>query len=267
MNLMTKLKEQYDILAECYDNLYSNPQINYMHEIEKNILLKYIKQGLILDIGCGTGKQTLFLANKHMKIIGLDISNEMIKKALEKAKNENIYDCFFVVGSGEFLPFRNNSFNNIFSFFGALNHMPKYEIAIKEISRVLKKKGIAIVSVANDYSIHWFFQEIKRGISSIIKNFSKNEEYIFIKVPNGRVLNVWTHYFSPKNLFSLFKRNNFKIINLGSIFLFVSPNYNPCKDLKIKTSMRILFLIENIFRWIYPFNFFGEYLFLISEKL
>lgn len=32
---MTKLKEQYDILAECYDDLYNNPQINYMHEIEK----------------------------------------------------------------------------------------------------------------------------------------------------------------------------------------------------------------------------------------
>lgn len=99
-----------------------------------------MKQGLVLDIGCGTGKQTLFLANKNVKVIGLDFSNEMIKKALEKAKNENIYDCFFIAGSGEFLPFKSNSFNNIISFFGVLNHMPKYEIAIKEISRVLKGK-------------------------------------------------------------------------------------------------------------------------------
>ncbi|MEM1574399.1 MAG: methyltransferase domain-containing protein [Nitrososphaerota archaeon] len=264
---MTKLKEQYDILAECYDDLYNNPQINYMHEIEKKVLLKYIKQGLVLDIGCGTGKQTLFLAKKHVKVIGLDISNEMIRKALEKAKNKNICDCFFIVGSGEFLPFKNNSFNNIISFFGALNHMPKYEIAIKEISRVLKKKGMAIISVANNFSIHWFLQEIKKGLSSIIKNFLKNEEYICIKILNGKILNIWTHYFSPKNLISLFKRNGFKTIKLGSIFLFVPPNYSPCKSLKMKISLRILFIIENIFRWVCPFNFFGEYLFLISEKL
>lgn len=202
-----------------------------------------------------------------MKVIGLDISNEMIRKALEKAKNKNICDCFFIVGSGEFLPFKNNSFNNIISFFGALNHMPKYEIAIKEISRVLKKKGMAIISVANNFSIHWFLQEIKKGLSSIIKNFLKNEEYICIKILNGKILNIWTHYFSPKNLISLFKRNGFKTIKLGSIFLFVPPNYSPCKSLKMKISLRILFIIENIFRWVCPFNFFGEYLFLISEKL
>ncbi|MEM2783828.1 MAG: hypothetical protein QXF09_03270, partial [Nitrososphaerota archaeon] len=59
----------------------------------------------------------------------------------------------------------------------------------------------------------------------------------------------------------------FKTIKLGSIFLFVSPNYSPCKSLKMKTSLRISFIIENIFRWVCPFNFFGEYLFLISEKL
>lgn len=67
--------------------------------------------------------------------------------------------------------------------------MPKYELAIKEISRVLKKKSIVIISVANDYSIHWFFQEIKKRLSSIIKNFSKNEEYICIKM-NEKILNI-----------------------------------------------------------------------------
>lgn len=56
-----------------------------MHNIEKNLILKYLKNGMSVDIGCGTGEQILFLANRNIEVIGFDISNEMIKKSFRKS--------------------------------------------------------------------------------------------------------------------------------------------------------------------------------------
>ena len=56
---------------------------------------------VILDLGCGTGKQIIELSRKIKLAIGLDISEGMIRQAKEIMKNENTQNIEFYIGTFE----------------------------------------------------------------------------------------------------------------------------------------------------------------------
>lgn len=73
-------------IADYYDAMYVEPK-EYEEETEKVIqLIEQYSQSdntRILDIACGTGEQSLYLA-KHYQVTGIDLSKEMLEKAREK---------------------------------------------------------------------------------------------------------------------------------------------------------------------------------------
>lgn len=82
----------YQILAKFYDKLQDvdyNAYIDYYEAIFKNL---NIQPKLILDIACGTGNITVPMSARGYDMIGLDLSEEMLGIAVEKAKkyNQNI---------------------------------------------------------------------------------------------------------------------------------------------------------------------------------
>ena len=66
MSIRSSVLKHYDNLSSDYDHRFDNPRINYMRSVEKIVLLESLKMGLILDIGCGTGEQAVFLAKKDI---------------------------------------------------------------------------------------------------------------------------------------------------------------------------------------------------------
>ncbi|MHA1491966.1 MAG: class I SAM-dependent methyltransferase [Promethearchaeota archaeon] len=55
-----------------------------------------IKPGLVLDLGCGTGMKSIYLAKKGFKVTGVDISETAIKYAQKNKEKENIDAEFFI---------------------------------------------------------------------------------------------------------------------------------------------------------------------------
>jgi len=45
----------------------------------------------ILDIGCGTGRHAIELAKRGYQVTGIDLSESQLKRAQQKAKNENVH--------------------------------------------------------------------------------------------------------------------------------------------------------------------------------
>lgn len=108
-----------------------------------------LKNKSLLDIGCGGGWLISKLSKSNLKkTTGVDPN----QKAIESAKKEN-KKSIFKVAPAENLPFKDNSFD-IITMFDSLEHVPKEseQIALKEVSRVLKKGGSLLLSTPN---YHW----------------------------------------------------------------------------------------------------------------
>jgi SAM-dependent methyltransferase len=94
----------------------------------------------VLDVGCGTGAGTLFLAREfpQARVRGVDLSEEMIRAAVAKVGLDPEGRVAFKVGDAAALPFPDESFDLV-----AQLNMPPF---FTEIARVLRPGGHAIVA-------------------------------------------------------------------------------------------------------------------------
>lgn len=103
------------------------------------------RQLKILDLGCGAGAHTIFLAREGFQVYATDISEEGLKVTKKRLK-DNKLKAILKNATMESQPFPDNFFDGIISF-GVFyyNHQKEYRKAVSEIYRVLKKRGKALV--------------------------------------------------------------------------------------------------------------------------
>ena len=109
------------------------------------------ESGIMLDVGCGEGRHIFGIMQQspEMKCIGLDMDNDSLHKAeegYEYFKSISNAGAEFIKGSAYSLPFLDNSLDLIVCS-EVLEHLHKYNDAVKEIHRVLKPGGKFYASV------------------------------------------------------------------------------------------------------------------------
>ena len=89
--------EAYTGFAEVYDLFMDNIPYEEWGTYVKGLLKEYgVDEGLVLELGCGTGTMTEILASAGYDMIGIDQSEEMLEEALEKKQesgHEILYLC------------------------------------------------------------------------------------------------------------------------------------------------------------------------------
>ncbi|MEM2614599.1 MAG: class I SAM-dependent methyltransferase [Nitrososphaerota archaeon] len=170
---------------------------------------------LVLDAGCGkAGIATLPNAGVW-KVIGVDISPDLIKIA---TKNKSSPHHQFLIADITRLPFKNGSFNAVV-FIAVLHHIPNVEVALKEAKRVLRSSGILFIQEPNKYSYQLFFLGKRAPFSSLV--WGKLHD------PNERPLD-------PKKILEILRKENLKSyyegvniipLSLLSILPKKSPKY------------------------------------------
>ena len=84
--------EAYTDFAFVYDTLMDNTPYELWCEQVCAILKRHgIVDGLVLDLGCGTGTLTELLAQKGYDMIGVDMSQEMLNRATQKREEFCIF--------------------------------------------------------------------------------------------------------------------------------------------------------------------------------
>jgi ubiquinone/menaquinone biosynthesis C-methylase UbiE len=110
---------------------------NYFRTLSNEIKIK----GNVLEIGCGYGMCMHILGVK--KYTGMDISNGFLKLARKLFPSAK-----FIRGDARRLDFKNGTFDFVFMF-ETIEHVPNYELALKEVHRVLKKDGTFVITTPN----------------------------------------------------------------------------------------------------------------------
>ena len=100
-----------------------------------------VRKGAALDICCGTGHNTLFLAQEGFQVAGIDISPTAVNYARERCQEAGV-SCQLTPGNAVDLPYPDQSFDLVFDR-GCFHHIPPAErdAFIKGVHRVLRPGG------------------------------------------------------------------------------------------------------------------------------
>ncbi len=93
----------------------------------------------LLDIGCGSGQSAIPAARSGRRVTGIDIADNLIEHARERARYENL-DARFDVGDAKNLPYEDNAFDVVISMIGAM-FAPGYDSVASEMGRVCRPGG------------------------------------------------------------------------------------------------------------------------------
>lgn len=156
----------FDKEALSYDSWYTSKLGGFVDEVETKLAFSLFKvsEGMrILDIGCGTGNFSIKLARMGCRVVGVDVSGEMLSQARDKAEKEGL-DIEFYNMDVYNLAFEDRSFDGAFSM-AAFEFISEPERALKEIFRVVRDKGNILVGTINkdskwgDLYMSEYFQE------------------------------------------------------------------------------------------------------------
>lgn len=118
------------------------PSMTHEHQIAR-LLLALIPGDGVLDVGCGPGnfsRDYAKVVGHEGLVVGVDVSEPMLKEAVEKAAKEAAGNLAFVRASALELPFRDSSFDAV-SCFAVLPLVTGPMRAIDEMVRVLAPGG------------------------------------------------------------------------------------------------------------------------------
>jgi ubiquinone/menaquinone biosynthesis C-methylase UbiE/uncharacterized protein YbaR (Trm112 family) len=111
----------------------------------------------VLELGCGTGQQTVQIAKKSKDAVCLDISEEMVVKVKEKVDQLQCSGTrHFIVGDAEDPPVRDNIFGACI-ICSTLHHVSSPEQAIRNLSGKLIDGGLFFSSDPHDSYVRFIF--------------------------------------------------------------------------------------------------------------
>jgi SAM-dependent methyltransferase/uncharacterized protein YbaR (Trm112 family) len=120
----------------------------------------------LLDIGCSWGRWCIAAARKGYAPVGLDPSLGAVLAARRVATQLGV-SARFVVGDARWLPFREDSFQTVFSY-SVIQHFSydNARKAVSEISRVLESGGSSLVQLPNALGLRCLYHQLRRGFRS-----------------------------------------------------------------------------------------------------
>ncbi len=195
---------QFDVWEKEYRNpqLITNsdePQLDFKHYIKWLRKTEHVDlDGLrVLDLGSGTGKNSLFLAERGSDITGIELSTTAVKIAEQRAEERGMFAEFIEGSFGNKFNFKDDEFDLIIDVVSSMSLSDKERARyVSECVRVLKPGG------------HMF-------VKTLCKDGDKNAEYLLEHFP-GQEKNTYVmpgtgiveRVFSKEDIESLYSEFN-----------------------------------------------------------
>lgn len=170
------VRTKYRATHTSYDELYREEQRSKYDKIVEIIKL----DGIVLDLGCGTGLLQEYLAErgylgKVKTLIGLDLTREMIMLAKTKIRKINVDHLIdYIEADAENIPLRQNSTDITISV-TVLNLLEDPCKALEEIDRVTRHK--AVITILKTTTLKITLANLKIGVFV----GETDKDYIFVR--------------------------------------------------------------------------------------
>jgi len=219
-------EELFQNYAKKYDDeSFTKGTIGEVDFIEKEI--DYNKSFRILDIGCGTGRHSIELAKRGYNVVGIDLSESMLKRAKEKARNENVKVDFIQADARE-LNFKNEFHLVLMLCEGAFPLMETDEMnyaILKNAANALRENGKLIFTTLN--GLFPLFHSVKDFINQNSSEGTSKENTFDLMTfrdistfevedddGNKKTLKCSERYYVPSEITWLLKSLGFKKIDI-----------------------------------------------------
>jgi ubiquinone/menaquinone biosynthesis C-methylase UbiE len=199
------LKETYardDLHGDWVSVYRSNPIQDRFNDKMMDRIIQYLNpppNALFLDAGCGTAYHSIGIAKRGYRCVGIDLSEKILKKAYKNVLDWGLNEKVSLVCQGlEDLSFDSETFDVVYCR-GVLMHIPKWEIALYQLCRVLKPGGRIFIMEGNhrslEASIVLLIRRIRRSKSTLAKSEAglefwsqQNRRPFVVRVANANYL-------------------------------------------------------------------------------
>ena len=221
-NVYTKKSEDtWNAIAKSFDSTRRKPWkecIDFIKELPRS--------SIVADIGCGNGRHLIPSAKHCKKVIGVDVSNELLKIVQKKINDNKILNVELIHSDAVKIPLKDNMIDAAL-YIATLHNIPQRYRRVKslsEINRVLKKDGKALISVWSRWQDKFRQHFIKKCLTNI-----KRKEFGDIDInwrQHGLNIPRFYHLYSKKELQTDIKQAGLDIIKIEGVKYFSKKFYD-----------------------------------------
>lgn len=249
--------------AHEYDEEFSNRLhvVQLRKRVHELIRQYFPSSGVVLELGCGTGEDALFLQSFHYDVIASDVSSEMLRIARQKSLNKNSPIQFIRFPADHLHAIKERSCDAILSNFGGLNCVEDISHLLHECFYVLKDNGVMIVCLMNRYLLWETFSYIVRGrFRHAFRRWTRSGVY----VPVGKY-QVLTWYHSVRTIKRAIK-NKFTITKIIGLNIISPPPGSMAFRSKFPRLTKFLETIERKIEALPLVSLLGDHYVLVLER-
>lgn len=228
------MSSPYSQLAQIYDSLMSDVDYaDWAAYLHKLMVAHGVPGPRVLDLGCGTGTISLFLAQAGYSITGVDLSSDMLAIAANKGLEQGFSPSRWRNQDMRELSFSEQSFDAVVCACDGINYLAnlmELEQTLSGIHRCLAPQGLLLFDVHSDYKMRQvfangqFIQESAEGYCVWTSEFDEasgdclHEMTIFVHQKQDLYRRTdeshKQHYFSPDTLMDALTRTGFELLGV-----------------------------------------------------
>jgi ubiquinone/menaquinone biosynthesis C-methylase UbiE len=254
--------EAFDHVGAGYDD-YLNTELGvwFRRRVWERLGTLFKSGDRVLEIGCGTGQDAIWLAQRGVHVLASDASEAMLTETMHKAKAAGVDSMITAQlldlnkAADWWINLDGGLFDGAYSDNGPLNCIPDWHDVGAQLSRVVKpggKIGLGVMGPYCPFEVIWY------GIHRDFRNATRRFRRQTVAHLDGKYFNVY--YPTPAQL----KRSlgsAFRQTGMQGIGVFAPPVG------RIRRVVRPLLVLERLFAARWPFKYLGDYYWLELEKV
>ncbi len=267
-----ELAQAFDAIAPGYDQAYGleNSQVMAWFRQENLDLLQatFPREANLLEVGCGTGEEALYLAQQGYRITATDVSPQMVAITRQKARLAGLDDRITAstLPAGRLHELEHQAqFDGAYASFGCLNCEPDLPELASALATLVKPGGAFVCSVmarVSPFEISWFLAH--RQPATALRRLKSGWQMANVNSLTGEQapISVTTRYLSRKELATFFAPH-LAFERSRAMGLLVPPPYLEALYRRRLSFWRRMAHLERRLRDAWPWRGMGDHVSLV----